>query len=72
MCQSIAALYPDLVKELDPESIPELDPILWALAAQILHPGCAPCMAHGLPKFATGSGAPGARAAQVLQGVVLH
>ena len=26
VCQSIAALYPDLVKELDPESIPELDP----------------------------------------------
>jgi len=26
VCQSIAAVYPDLVKELDPESIPELDP----------------------------------------------
>ena len=26
VCQSIAALYPDLVKELDPGSIPELDP----------------------------------------------
>ncbi len=70
VCQSVAALYPDLVKELDPASTPELDPKLWPLAATNMHPGCAPCMAHGLPELATGSGAPGAQAAHFPQIVV--
>jgi len=70
VCQSIAALYPDLVKALDPKSILELDPNSVGPGSNKLASWV--CAMHGswLPKLESGSLAAGARAARILQNVV--
>jgi len=70
VCQSLVILYPDLVKEVDLESILELDP--YSVGPYSVKSASWVCAMHGswVPRLAPGSMAAGAQAARILQNVV--